>query len=250
MKLKKIWRLLKIVLLIIFVGTIGFCIYKIQSFNLEIKEAEEVQNELIDVSNILTGEPEESLINFKELKKINSDIIAWIYIEDTNINYPIVQTTDNQYYLKHNYNKEYSAYGSIYMDATANYDFSSLNTFIYGHYTNSEIMFGELGNYMDQDFYDEHPDVLIYTPEATYVAEIFSVHVDNASSESYQMIFPTQESYFDYVNLMIEKSVIESDIKVDITKDKIITLYSCSRETNYEKQDRYYVHAKLMQVLI
>lgn len=243
MKLKRIWRLLKIILLIICVGTMGFCIYKIISFNSEIKEAEVVQKELIDVSNILTEEPEESIINFNDLKNINQDIVAWIYIEGTSINYPIVQTSDNQYYLKHNYNKEYSAYGSIYMDATANYDFSSLNTFIYGHYTSSGIMFGELGNYMDQEFYNEHPDILIYTPEETYTAKIFSVHVDDASSESYQMIFPTQESYFNYVNLMTEKSVIKSDVKVDITKDKIITLYSCSRETNYDKQDRYYVHA-------
>src|SRR5690625_2254781 len=111
MKLKRIWRLLKIILLIICVGTMGFCIYKIISFNSEIKEAEVVQKELIDVSNILTEEPEESIINFNDLKNINQDIVAWIYIEGTSINYPIVQTSDNQYYLKHNYNKEYSAYG-------------------------------------------------------------------------------------------------------------------------------------------
>lgn len=235
----------KIIFLLLCMSIVFFCVYKYLSVHNSFLEVTNEQKKIIDIAEIPEKPVDESKINFDKLKAINHDIVAWIYIDGTNINYPIMQTSDNLYYLNHNYNKEYTTYGSIYMDATANNDFSSLNTFIYGHYTSSGIMFGELGYYMDQEFYEKHPDILIYTPEETYTAKIFSVHVDEASSESYQMIFPTQESYFNYVNLIIEKSVIKSNVKVDITKDKIITLYSCSRETNYKRQDRYYVHAIL-----
>lgn len=133
------------------------------------------------------------------------------------------------------------------MDATANKNFTSKNTFIYGHYTANKSMFGQLGNYMKQSFYEEHPHITIYTPEKTLKAEIFSVHVDDASSTSYQMNFTTDEAFKNYIDLMKQKSVIISSIDVDYTTDKIITLYSCSRETNYQKQDRYYIHAKIIE---
>lgn len=133
------------------------------------------------------------------------------------------------------------------MDATANKDFSSLNTFIYGHYIANKSMFGELGKYMKQSFFEEHPFVTIYTLSKTYRVEIFSAHVDVASSDSYQMNFTTREAYKNYIDLMIEKSVINSNVEVDYSKDRIITLYSCSRETNYQKQDRYYIHGKIIE---
>lgn len=240
---------IKYLLLIILIGIFSLCICKYININKGIQEEKEEQQQLIEISEV-KEEPkvEESKINFEELSKINSDIVAWIEIEGTNVNYPVVQTTNNTYYLKHSFYKKYSNYGTIYMDATANKDFSSLNTFIYGHYTTNKSMFGELGKYMKQTFFEEHPYVIIYTPEKTLKAEIFSVHVDDASSDSYQMNFTTDEAYKNYIDLMIEKSVINSDVEVDYSKDKIITLYSCSRETNFKRQDRYYIHAVIQDL--
>lgn len=242
---------IKYILLILFIGIFSFSCYKYLSVDKDIKEEKKEQKQLIEISEIKEDVDileEESKINFEELSNINSDIVAWIVIDGTNINYPIVQSTNNTYYLKHSFYKKYSNYGTIYMDATANKDFSSLNTFIYGHYTANKSMFGELGNYMKQSFFEEHPYIIIYTPETTIKAEIFSVHVDNASSPSYQMNFTTNEAFKNYIDLMKEKSVINSNIEIDYTTDKIITLYSCSRETNYQKQDRYYIHGKLIEI--
>lgn len=240
----------KIILLILFLISFSFCIYKIFRFIKEDKAAENLKDELIEIVDIpeIPSEDPQTVINFDELKKVNSDVVGWIIIEGTQINYPIVKGENNSYYLKHNYKKEYSGYGSIFMDFTAKDDFTSLNTFIYGHYTSNKSMFGELGNFMSQEFFDSHKNIFIYTPTNNYKIEVFSVHVDNALSDSYLMNFITKDEYKNYIDLMIEKSVIKSNVEIDYTKDKIITLYSCSRETNYKKQDRYFIHGKVIDL--
>ncbi len=240
-------KILKLLLLLFFLSIAIFSFWQYFGIKDEIKKEVDDHKQIIDIAEIPEEPEEESKINFDELIAINSDIKAWIYIEGTNINYPIVQG-NNTYYLKHNYKKEYSGSGSIYMDSTAKTDFTSLNTFIYGHYTSNKSMFGELGNFMNQDFFDAHKNIFIYTPDKNYQLEIFSVHVDNAFSDSYQMNFITKEDYKNYIDLMREKSVIRSNVKIDYTKDKIVTLYSCSRETNYKKQDRYYIHSKILEI--
>ena len=241
-------KIILILLMICFLGLGIFSIKKYLDITQEQSQEQEIHQELIDISNV-PEHPEESeeefKVNFEELFAINPNIVGWIQIEGTNINYPIVQGKDNTYYLKHNIYNKYASAGAIYMDASANKDFTSLNTFIYGHYTNTGAMFGELGKYMNQDFYEHHKDIYLYTPNNTYKLEVFSVHIDNASSPSYQMNFLTKELYKDYIDLMFEKSLINTNIKIDYTSDRIVTLYSCYRGTNHKNQDRIYINCKL-----
>lgn len=245
-------KILKALYILLFISIAVFCFYKAYEIKDEQTKIKEEQAELIDIAEIPEKvediEEKKEVINFQDLININSDFIGWIKIEDTNINYPIVQGTNNTYYLKHSFYKEYSNAGSIYMDATANSNFSSKNTFIYGHYTSDGSMFGQIGKYMKQDFYDKHKEIYIYTSEQNYKLEVFSVHVDKASSKSYQMNFTTDESYKDYIDLMKSYSVIKSDIEIDYTEDRIVTLYSCSHERGHAKDDRYFVHAKLIEI--
>ena len=245
-------KILKALYILLFITIAVFCFYKAYEIKDEQTKIKEEQTELIDIAEIPEKvediEEKKEVINFQELININSDFVGWIKIEDTNINYPIVQGTNNTYYLKHSFYKEYSNAGSIYMDATANSNFSSKNTFIYGHYTSDGSMFGQIGKYMKQDFYDKHKEIYIYTSEQNYKLEVFSVHVDKASSKSYQMNFTTDESYKDYIDLMKSYSVIKSDIEIDCTEDRIVTLYSCSHERGHAKDDRYFVHAKLIEI--
>ena len=245
-------KILKALYILLFISIAVFCFYKAYEIKEEQTKIKEEQTELIDIAEIPEKvediEEKKEVINFQDLININSDFIGWIKIEDTNINYPIVQGTNNTYYLKHSFYKEYSNAGSIYMDATANSNFSSKNTFIYGHYTSDGSMFGQIGKYMKQDFYDKHKEIYIYTSEQNYKLEVFSVHVDKASSKSYQMNFTTDESDKDYIDLMKSYSVIKSDIEIDYTEDRIVTLYSCSHERGHAKDDRYFVHAKLIEI--
>jgi len=242
-------KIIRFILILLFMSMTFFCFWKYIGIRHNIQDEKQEQDEIIDIAEVPEEPIEESKINFEELQSINSDIIAWIYIEGTNINYPILQNKDsNTYYLKHNYKKEYSNFGSIYMDATANADLTSINTFIYGHYTSNKSMFGELGNFMNQDFFDSHKNIFIYTPTNNYKLEVFSVHVDDANSLSYKMYFTSKQDYKDYIDLMKLKSNITSEVEINPEVDKIVTLYSCSREANYKKQDRYFIHGKLSKI--
>lgn len=245
-------KIFKVLYVLVFLFISVFCFYNAYKIKSDQKEIEVEQQELIEIAEIpeeieITEEQSDE-INFQELININSDFVGWIKIENTNINYPIVQGTNNTYYLKHSFYKEYNNAGSIYMDATANSDLTSQNTFIYGHYTSNGSMFGELGKYMKQTFYNEHKDIYIYTPENNYKLEVFSVHVDKASSKSYQMNFTSEESFKEYIDLMKSYSVVKSDVEIDYTKDRIVTLYSCSHERGHAKDDRYFIHAKLINL--
>ena len=241
-------KIILILLTLCFLGLGIFSVKKYFDIMQEQSQEQEIHQELIDISNV-PDNPEQQQegfkVNFEELFSINPNIVGWIQIEGTNINYPIVQGKDNTYYLKHNIYNKYASAGAIYMDATANKDFTSLNTFIYGHYTPSGVMFGELGKFMNQKYYDEHHNIYLYTPNQNYILEVFSVHIDNASSPSYQMNFATNEAYENYINLMFEKSLISTDVQIDCANDRIVTLYSCYRGTNHKNQDRIYINCKL-----
>lgn len=250
MKSKKIIIVLKFLILIILFVIAGFSFYKFFSIQEDRKEQKEEQEKIIDISKIKDDKSEERIndINFDELSKINSDIVGWLTIEGTNINYPIVQTDNNTYYLKHSFEKKYSNYGAIYMDAIVDKEFNSLNTFIYGHNTSNETMFGELRKFMKQSFYDEYKNIFIYTKDKNFKLEIFSVHIDRASSKSYQMNFTTMDLYKEYIDLMKSYSVIKSNVEVNYETDRIVTLYSCSHERGNSKLDRYFVHAVIKDI--
>lgn len=234
----------KIFLLLALLVMLGFSLYKINGIQKELDSSEEIKEELIELVEIpeIPSEEPSFEIDFTELKEINSDVVGWIVIEGTQINYPIVQGKNNDYYLNHSFDKKWNSLGSIFMDYKSSKDYSDYNTFIYGHHTKNGSMFGEIYKYMDYEFYLEHPSFIIYTPNGNYTIEIISSYLDKASSESYNQSFNTLEEYKDYLNLIINKSNYKTNYNVNYLNDKIITLYSCSHETNRDKNDRYYIH--------
>mgnify|MGYP000531514856 FL=1 len=173
MKNKTLVIVVKGIVIIVLFVIIFFCLYRLFFIYEDRKNQKDEYDKIIDISEIKDDKSEEQVnkINFKELSIINPDIVGWLTIEGTNINYPIVQTDNNTYYLKHSFEKKYSNYGAIYMDATADKNFNSLNTFIYGHNTSNGTMFGELKKFMKQSFYDEHKNIFIYT-NSTKLAKI------------------------------------------------------------------------------
>lgn len=243
-------KIIKVVLLILLFGLFGFSIFQISKIYNEKKESEEIKEELIELIDIpeIPSQDEDYKVDFAELKKINSDIIGWIIIEGTQINYPIVQGSNNSYYLNHSVEKKWNSLGSIFADYRSSSDFSDYNTFIYGHHTKNGSMFGELYKYMDYDFFLSHPTFYLYTPDEIYEARIFSAYIDDTKSESYNQNFNSLEEYKDYLKLIKEKSNYDTNIIVDANSDKMITLYSCSHDPNRQKDDRYYIHAILKKI--
>ena len=240
----------KIILLFLFIISFAISIYNIFQIEKELLDSKEMKEKLIELIEIPEeiNEEESFSIDFLELKKMNSDVVGWIVIEGTQVNYPIVQSKDNSYYLNHSFDKTWNSLGSIFMDYRSKNDFSDYNTFIYGHHTKNGSMFGELYKYMDATFYKEHPYFYLYSPDGNFKVEIISAYLDSAESDSYIQEFSSIEDYEKYINLIIGKSKYKTNKEMDVEVDKIITLYSCSHETNRRKEDRYFIHGVITKI--
>lgn len=167
-------------------------------------------------------------VDFVALQAINPDIIAWIYIEGIDINYPVVQGEDNSYYLKHMADGSYNGSGAIFMDFRNESDFLDSHTIIYGHHMKNGTMFSGLDKYKKQEFYDKHPVALILTPDKKYQLEFFAGYVADVEADAWQLDF-TMESKEDWIAAARSKSCFESSIIPAVT-DKIVTLSTCSYE--------------------
>ena len=107
-------------------------------------------------------------VDFAALSRINPDIVGWLYCEGTQINYPVVQGSDDEYYLDHLFDGTQNASGCLFLDSRVDASFSSVHSIIYGHHMRSGAMFAALDGYKRQSFYDAHPTMLLITPDATY----------------------------------------------------------------------------------
>lgn len=168
-------------------------------------------------------------VDFAGLSDINSDIVGWIYSEDTPINYPIVQTDDNSYYLKHLFNGEYNSAGSIFLDSRNFADFSDRHTIIYGHHMKNGTMFSSLTDYKKQEYYDAHPTLDLITPEKNYEIDLFAGYVANVKDDAWKLVFDDEEDFQSWIKSAIQKSTFRSSITPAGT-DRIITLSTCSYE--------------------
>jgi len=125
-----------------------------------------VEEEFDDYDQVLKA-ARERVIDFAGLQAINPEVVAWIYIPGTRIDYPIMHTDNNEFYLKHDFEGNYSDGGSIFMEATNQPDFSDTDTRIYGHNMYDRSMFGSLPDYRKADFRAYYTNIFIYTPEET-----------------------------------------------------------------------------------
>ena len=125
---------------------------------------------------------DEKIINWNELQSINKDIIAWIEIENTNINYPILQDNENLNYLRKTYKGKYSENGSIF--TIDNKPFENNMTTIYGHNMKNKLMFSELVKYMNTDFFSNHKNFKIYTPKKNYIATVIDCYLEKQNEDS------------------------------------------------------------------
>ena len=199
--------------------------------------------DLIDEVFIDNSTEKKSKIDWEYLKSINEDIIAWIEIEGTQINYPILKDNGNLYYLKHNYLKKYNSNGSIFpLDKQP---FEDYETLLYGHNMRNDTMFSLLGNYLDKDFLFAHQKINIYTPTCDYEGIIFSAYSIGIEKEKSNISNLNYEERIEYYK---NSSKIQTN-NVDIT-DKIIKLSTCSYINSKTRptDQRYYIIATLNKI--
>lgn len=192
-------------------------------------------------------EPKEVLDEYKNLLNKNKKLIGWLKIDDTNIDYPVMQTTDNVYYLEHNLNQEYDKNGSIFMDKDCNVLKPSTNYIIYGHHMKSGNMFGKLDLYEDEDYCREHPYIQFDTIYEKGTYEVMYVFRSRVYSEEeivfkyYQFIDANSEQEFNsYMSEMESMSLYDTGVRAEYG-DQLLTLSTCDYQ---EKNGRFVVVAK------
>ncbi len=180
--------------------------------------------------------------DFSNLLSINDDVRGWLQVPNTNINYPVVQADNNDYYLNHNFNKEENSAGWIFLDFRNDLKRQDTNIIIYGHNRLDSSMFGTLSKTHDEKWNKENKYIFFNTTNSMNTYQIFSVYTVNANDFINSINFKTEEEYEEYIINIKRNSIIEYDIDVSTT-DKIITLYTCAKNNI----DRTILHAKLIQ---
>lgn len=191
--------------------------------------------------------PDSEVYDFDLLHKQNADIKAWIRIPGTDIDYPICQTNDNDYYLKHNFNKKYSAFGTLFFDFQNEID-SSQNITVYGHSVKNGQMFTSIRQYANLDFYKQHPTIQLLTPNGLVEYKIFTAMVMNADPKDdngylypyTKTDFDTQRDFINWIEEAFERSIIQTSVDI-LPNDRIITLSTCGYEF---KNQRFVVMAR------
>ena len=203
------------------------------------------QEEEIDEFNPYWDYIKMNLINvdFQELKIINKDTIGWIRVNGTNINYPFVQSSDNDYYLTHSFDKSWNDAGWVFLDYR-NYSLEDeKNTIIYAHGRNDKTMFGSLRKILTNGWLNDDDNFVIRlsTESENTLWQVFSVYRIPTTNDYIQVDFDDNQEFVDFANMLIERSAYNFNTSV-YGSDRILTLSTC-----YNDDDKIVVHAKLIK---
>ena len=253
-----IFTTLKVCSLIIFaiVGSIfGYIFYnnyqsekKVDNIKDQITEVLDTTSEEKPSNNDSPSEENEAvdplIENYQKLLTINSDTVGWLTVKGTKIDYPVVKTNDNSYYLKRNFNREKDYNGWVFMDYRNNAKSLDSNTIIYAHNRYySGVMFGTLNN-VTKNNWRNNPDNLYITFNSMYEQmtwKVFSIYNIEVTSDYLYTNFNTNEEYQKFINLIKNRSNFKFDTEVT-TQDKILTLSTC-----LDNNRRLVVHAVLQK---
>lgn len=181
-------------------------------------------------------------ININKLKETNSDTVAWITVEGTNINYPVVQTDNNDYYLIHSYDYSYTHNGWTFMDFRNDSLMNDQNTIFYGHNLFNGTAFGSISNIFKAKSSDFRI-MIITSDQNKYTYKIFSGYEIDPEVYYLQTTFYSETSYQQFLNTLVSRNVLGVDTSVSV-EDKIITLSTCTDDNSGRKV----IHAKLISV--
>ena len=239
--MRKIINIILVAIIIVCLSIIGYKYYnynKDDKLNSEIQDLQPVINEASDLDNNSSGENDGqdqskegnyvNSANEEELKSINSDYKMWIQIENTNINYPVVQGSDNDYYLKHNFRKESNISGTVFVESANDID-NDKNIILYGHNMRNGTMFNNITNYKEESFFNEDNKINIIMNNTLYEYEVFSVYVKNVSEVNLAIGFANEDEFINYAYNQADESIYKKDVDFS-AEDNLITLVTCSYE--------------------
>lgn len=178
------------------------------------------------------------------LRQVNEDVLGWIFIPDTWINYPLLQGEDNTFYLEHTWEKNPNPYGSIFLECQNSPDMTDFNTIIYGHNMLNGSMFGGLSSFAYQWYWEWNRYVYLVTDEGVFRYEIFSSYQADVDSATYGLSYNQLKTREDFISMALENSQIDTGI-IPAPTDRIITLSTC---TGLGYESRRVVHAYLKMI--
>lgn len=181
-------------------------------------------------------------VDFNSLKRTNPDVVGWLKVNGTNINYPFVQSSDNDYYLTHSFNKSYNGAGWVFLDYRNN-GTNNKNTIIYAHGRSNKTMFGTLKNVLNNGWLNNTNNyvIKISTETENSLWQIFSVYRIPTTSDYLQTNFNDETEYQNFLDMIKDRSSHNFDTNV-VSTDNILTLSTC-----YNNSDKMVVHAKLIK---
>lgn len=231
-------RLVTTILIIFIIGGIGFSGYKLNKYK---------EKEVSEVEIVLFSAPiveaqikqkrmvnEELLANENILKEKNSDYKMWINMNGTNINYPMLQGKDNDFYLYADFDGNYYYPGSIFIDYRNDIE-NDNNLWIFGHHMGEGSMFADLTKLKDETYFNENREIVLLKDGIQYVYEIFAVNVVPADGAEIVLDFDNEEHMNGYMERLKEESIFYRDIKAEDIIDEegissLITMVTCSYE--------------------
>ncbi len=262
-------NLLRLCMVMIIFVCVGFVSTEHYLFEKDKESIQEIENEYEEVfekieevvpSEIVEEVPTEEVIEqpqtptyvspyyqsysqvINELKNINPDTIGWIKVNNTNVNYPVVKSTDNSYYLNHSFDKSSNSFGWIYADYRSNFDNLNQNTILYGHNVQgTNLLFGTLTKTLEPSWYNNPSNLVITfnTASENIQWQIFSIYLIPVTNDYLITNFNSPESFLNFVQKLKDRSIKDFGVEV-LGTDQIITLSTCYKDSS----SRVVIHAK------
>lgn len=185
-------------------------------------------------------------VDFKELLNKNKETVAWLKVNNTNVNYSVLQHSDNEYYLKHDFNKKYNINGWVYGDYRADFKYFGTNTIIYAHNLTNRTMFGSLVWSLKESWYknEENHYIKLSTPYSNTVWKIFSIYTIVPEVYYLKTYFNTEEEHQTFLDTLEKRSIYNFPKNEELTTDdKILTLSTCTDDGT----KRIVIHAKMIK---
>ena len=238
-----------LILLIILIFIVFFTFYKIINWYNDSKITKINQNKIltkIKINEIKTYFNDNNTfidVNLADLKKMNNDVVGWLKVNGTNINYPYVKTDNNTFYLTHSIDKSKNSAGWVFLDYRNNSDNYDKNNIIYAHARVDKTMFGSLKDALTKEWFNKEEEKIIKTSTLTEnsIWQIFSVYKINNTTDYLNINFKDEDEFLKFSNKLKERSIF--NFNIDINKDdKILTLSTC-----FNKNVKTVMHAKLIK---
>ena len=217
------------VIAVLVVAGIAWLAYKLVGYN----QAQQIYHDIeaayaSEVQADPGSGPEASPVDFDALQQQYPDVVGWLKMDDVDVSYPIVQGSDNDFYLYNDPSGQSNIDGSIFLDYRNKSLDTDLYALIYGHNMLDESMFGQLDNYVDEDFYRKGTGAFyIYTPNGSYRYKIFAVNIVDPTDDAYQAGFTNTQVFGSFVKQLKESSMYDTGVEV-AGYDHVITLSTCS----------------------